>query len=309
MAKPIATKGWRSAAFVSSYLLSPDFFPLPVSTFSTFWGNRQMVYNLAKITKEIDDAVDGMPPSKVAAEDFSIGPNGLCRFLENTNYVPTAYMENMNRLVDVGVITKDASIGYSNLFCLMIKDRADVQVALEKTASPEVRLAMATNNLRFASVFGCLFFGLSKPMAEGYFAERGGVTFDSVREAYPNIYTINALGQMLDDMRDVIIDLNEEVETLTVSPNIFLANAMTTPDARAEILSFQRDVSLSGAKEVHMGDLPRPLKKSFDTVGAQFANGVDEVRSAVSRVILGTFWRNTSSEGFKTSAALQLVRA
>lgn len=268
-----------------------------------------MVYNLVKITEQIDDAVDSTPPAKVASADFSIGQNGVCRFLENRDYVPAEYLENLNKLVNVGVITNDAAIGYSNLFCLMLKDRANVQVELEKDSSPELRLAMAKKNLEFASVFGCLFFGLSKPMAEGYFAARGGVTFDSVREAYPNVYVINALGQMLDDMRDLMIDLNEEVETSAVSPNIFLANAMTTPDANAEILTFQRNVFSSGVDQVYAAQLPAPLRRSFDIVGAEFSNRVENVQSAISRAVLGTFWRNTSTEGFKTSAGLQLARA
>lgn len=298
MAKPIATSRGRAGAFIAGFLLTPEFLQTSPVTLANFFSQRHLISDMNRITKKIDNAVDSTPPSEIATADFSIDEQGLSRFLGNKKYIPAAYMETINHMVDAGLIAQDAATGYSNFFCEKIKARADLQTALALSDDPLLRHSMASRNLDFGAVFGTFFFGFSKPVPDGYFLSKGGVSFESVRAAYPSIYTLCYLGQVLDDMRDILVDLEDEIKNNVINPNIFLANAMSTSQGVAEMHSFYNDVALL-PHAIDAAQFPASLRESFDTMSQIFSESVTRVDGAITRAILETFWVNSHLQGFK----------
>lgn len=298
MAKPISTSGGRAKAFIAGFLLSPDFVTTSPLTLANFYRHRHLVSAMERITKKIDDAVDTAPPREVLAADFSADENGVSRFLGNRKYVPAAYMATIGRMVDAKLIPRDAAIGYSNFFCETIKNRAGVQVELEASRDPLLRQTMAFKNVNFAALFGTFFFGLSNPVPEGHFTAAGGVNCETVRGAYPNIYRVCKGGQMIDDMRDVLLDLKDEMDKDTITPNIFLARAMATEEGAAEMRAFYRKVASSSPEPIPLTRCPQSLRESFDTIGGVFSDEAGKVKGAITRAILESFWCNSIRQGF-----------
>lgn len=307
MARPISTSGGRAKAFIAGFLLSPDFITTSPLTLANFYRHRDLVSAMERITKKIDDAVDTVPPSDVLAADFSMDEKGVSRFLSNRKYVPAAYMATIDRMVDAKLIPRDAATGYSNFFCETIKNRAGVQVELEKSCDPLLRQTMAFKNVNFAALFGTFFFGLSKPVADGHFTAAGGVNCATVREAYPNIYTVCMKGQYIDDLRDVLVDLQDEVEKDTITPNIFLARAMATEGGAAEMRAFHRKMA-SSPDPVSAAQCPPSLRESFDAVGDVFFDAVAKVDGAITRAILESFWQNSMRQGFMGPSHPEVVK-
>ncbi len=300
LAWPIARPGYRGATFAATFMMSPDFLSFQRTPLLSFMKARELVLDMTKITKKIDDAIDTEDPKVIAAADFLKDDDGVCNFLKNRKYVPACFLQTMDLLSGHGLISKDVGIGYSNLFCEMVHDRAKIQCQLAENPDPDIRLDMAQKNLEFASIFGCFFFGMIKPL-KADISHPTEIRPSMVKSAYPDIYSINALGQILDDLRDIMIDWDDEATHNRVSPNIFLAHALQTPEDYNSLHLLQAQIRRHKIESIQPKHFPDSLKNSFSGVGELFFAHASHVSGWMSRTIVESFWYNTAAEGINTS--------
>lgn len=303
LAWPIATAGWRGKTFAMAYALSSDFNPLQVGALASFWNSRHIVGRLMRAIDKIDDRVDAADPHVVSLADFSRDENGVSNFLHDRRFVPREYLSLCKKLDEAGVVPYDESIAYSNIFCDLLQERAFHQLIIQKGHDVGLREDIMQGNLTLASVYGCYVFGMINRTKEAASKE---ISIENLQKIYPEIYHINHSAQMLDDLRDIMIDLEDEVKTGVVSPNAILSRALLTHSNREEIYGFVREGQ--EREEFPANTIPAGLKNGIASVGRDFYVDMLHVRSAGSRAILESFWRNTAAETIKTSRHPEVQR-
>ena len=295
LAWPIAHAGFRGMTFAAAFASSSDFHPLTHSGIAPFVTAFGDVRRLIKICDVIDDQVDNADPEIAAAADFSRDQDGVSRFLHDTRFVPAQYISVLRNLHDKGVVDFDVAIGYSNAFCDFVKHRAGMQANFAASGyTLEERKEMMEENINFAGLFGSFFFGLVQPPSSPL---NEGVSHESVSRAYPEVYQINRLGQMLDDLRDLLIDIHDEMKTGHVSPNAIMASARGIQDSH-EILRFME--TRKNSRSVAVTALPNSLQEGVRDIQDRFFSDVSSIHSRTARNILESFWRNTVREEIAT---------
>ena len=302
LAKPTTRGAFRYATFALAYAASSDFHPVASRTLFPFLSAFGDVRKLIKMANAIDDVVDTTPLGIVASADFSRDKNGVSNFLHDTRFIPPDFLPTLKSLHAKRVLDYTVGVGFSNLFCDCIHDRVVRQISLEAHPDKNERLSMAQDNLNFAGTFGSFFFALVQP-PKAFLQD--GVSHNAVRKAYPDIYQLSLAGQMLDDLGDLMIDIDDEVQSGRTSPNIILGTVRHGIE-RGELMEIAS--TLRSDRNISLRVMPSALRVSVLEVGEQFAEAVSTVKSCVSRTILESFWRNTRAEGFPTVDHPRIVK-
>lgn len=301
LAWPIAHAGFRALTFASAYATSSDFHPVTQSGLRPFFSGIKDARQLIKITDVIDDNIDNTDIEVLTKADFSLDENGANRFLRDQRYVPQAFWSTLELLDAKGIVEYDVAIGYSNIFCDYVRERAERQMSLETSPDTGLRRHMADANIDFAGLFGSFFFGLVQPPQRSL---RDSVSYGTVKSAYPEVFEINRAGQILDDLRDLILDIEDEAKGGQVSPNIILSRV---PDVdRMRVKEFS--VMATGRTSIPVSEMPVPLQKAVNIVEREFGEIVQNIHSRLSRNIMESFWRNTIAEDIPTSQHPHVIK-
>lgn len=302
LARPTTHGAFRYATFALAYAASSDFHPFSGRTIIPFLSAFGDVRRLVKMANAIDDAVDTAPLCEIASADFSRDENGVCNFLRDTRYVPAEFLPTLKSLHSKKALDHSIGIGFSNLFCDCIRERVVQQISLQERPNKDERLSMARNNLHFAGAFGSFFFTIVQPPRVSF---RDGISHHVVKQAYPEIYQLSLAGQMLDDLSDLMIDIDDEVQSGRTSPNIILGSVQggVEREALVEIAStFKSD------RNIPLTIMPWGLRTAVAEVGEQFSQTISSVKSPLSRNILESFWRNTQADGLPTVDHPRIVK-
>lgn len=306
LAWPMAKAEFRGLTYGLSLALTIDARTVKPSSFVNVYKNRSVVGSLMMLTDAIDDAVDGVHPSLLAGADFSHDDEGMCRFLHDRRFVPADYIPCLKSMAEAGLISLENAKGYSNLFCHMLRDRAEWQLKVEKGHLHHDRMQMVEGNLSFAGAFGCMFFGLLKPFTDEKMFLSGVDAQDMLSSAYPDVYALTRTTQYLDDLRDIMIDLVEEIELGVISPNVILSHALQTTKDYKDLYRFGRENK--DRDVVPIEQTPFKLQEAIAKTGEAFQEEAMTVQSASLRAILSSFWRNTLKEGLKTMNHPEVAR-
>ncbi|HEY8963288.1 MAG TPA: hypothetical protein VIN59_02370 [Alphaproteobacteria bacterium] len=301
LAYPMATAGLRFKTYGAAVVLSPEVLRHGLQIagrLSRVFNAKADIGHLITLTEHIDDMVDAAYP----AEILQAGATGLgdipSPFLFNEKFVDPIYFSTLQRLHFGGIVPGHVSVNFSNLFADLCREKADMQMRYADGDDHVTRIDIAKNNLELSGVFTTFFYSFLSP-SQKLIDQKTPITKHDVAAAYPQMYRLNYTMQYIDDLRDIMIDLADEVRTGCPTSNIVLAYGMPHNTARHIVMKSWSE-KLSKMDNVRISDLPIVLQSGIKAAGIQAMQEIGSLEGVMTRGILGSFWRNTLREGFMT---------
>ncbi len=238
----------------------------------------------------IDDYLDNQSHEQLMAKEVSLGskPSPM---LQEVMAVPG---ENLfQKLVDSGLITMPELMAFGNLLCHSLKEEARQGYLFLQNHDVSHRLKMAELHLQV----DCIYFGLiahffkKNPLIT---AAVENLSFEDLKEAYPRVIMAARAEQILDDLKDWIVDFKEEEPGIKVSPNFFLAQMEDAGIKPSEVIP-----QLKKKRRTLFRDLPIDLRNLFKDLKKDFKQEYPQL-PIYTRMTFDLFWDTVLKIGFST---------
>lgn len=307
--KPLATHGVRARLFAASAFLSGDF-RAPCNKLGSIFNAVSLaperlkhLKTLIMAAKKIDDTVDAMKPDDILSAGEAPLGTAISPFINNKNVCPPAYLQALEKLIEMGAISADEGISVSNYLAAQIRRRAEAEIRFNVTLNPSEREIMTETNMRLSAAYASFLFrcllGNQKEVVIHSDAD-----YDVLTERYPQLTIVLRLGQMVEDLRDLLIDMSAELQHSIRSPNWIITHAvndgnylnadgaMHTPLA-SFVAEFEKVRQPASFKQ-----LPVSLQRTIERAYTEYAQTLSPVCSPLLRTFFHSFWRNSLSQGF-----------
>jgi hypothetical protein len=311
MAGSFARAPTRKLAFMATLFLTPEYLRQRGSLVAAFSRTAYAVKHLDAVTdftesvNRIDDVIDTMPGRDITKLGQVERGTRLCDFLKNSKLDPDDYLGKLEKLIALGLTDRGTAIAFSNLYAEKLYARGALEPIARNATLFKTREQMAAHNIAVTQLYAVFIYRCFNKCRDDY-KDADSLTYDTALHPYPNIAKIALLGQVMDDLRDLFIDMKSEMDTGIAAPNFVMAqlsahghlgdkNGRLNPDLR-------RFVAWSGERAVipHQ-EWPLSIQSCVEkSVIPIFEANARGVKSAPSRAILRSYLHNTIFEGMRT---------
>ncbi len=310
---PVSKTGLRGITAMCAMYFSKDYMGQGIHLVSAFARtaksalSAQSLHDYTTSVSMIDDFLDTTPGEVILStgKEAVQGPD-FCDFLQMSDLNPDIYMKALNNLIDLGMIDKMPAVAFSNIFAMLALRRAQQEIEVRSTQAPEGRMQLFETNKLLSQVyavfvFRCMNRQKTLPTDSVY------LTPQEALQPFPEITKLAGLMQVVDDIRDLLIDLEAEIKTGVISPNAIAAfmplkaSLSSVSEANDDVRRFIEQRS-TFCDAIPIYESPDVIRHAFNGMHQQFMAGCAQISNTLSRSILCAMYRNTLAEGLKSSA-------
>ena len=304
-------KGLMSTAFLAAGARSENvriFNAASMHHGFTFLRRARLLGRLVTLINEIDDVVDNMS----AAERLKLGAakygNTACDFLKNDRLNPEPYFETIERLDDSGVITRNESVSFSNIYAVLLARSAEVEARLVDGNDFEGREQLTELNMQIVKTLGAHILQHvmpSKLIKEK--ADDSSLSEDDALEPFPEAMRFGYLIEMCDDLEDFLVDIRREASTGILTPNWIATNLAQGGVLYDSDASVSRDIRLalekhaSSERRVSLCSLPRDVQQAIRSGQDRFLDLAEDLPNMQAGLIKN-WWSTLLTNGIKSPA-------
>ena len=277
--------------------------------------NRKLMSNLFHVIGVIDDIVDGMTPQERLAAGAAIEGNTPCEFLNNQDVCVPAYHRLIQKIADIGLLSYEEEVAFSNLYAVLIHEGAKAELDFLESPSPQNRQKINDANLKLAEIIGIhVMQHCVRDKEITSRARASGLSYDDAMQLFPRAGQLSRLAEVIDDLRDVFIDLLREKQTGIISPNTILTKLYEKGSGYAPNGKLQREMHDFLMR--HMNDphsipyeiYPEPLKRAINAVQDEFFTEAYTL-NPIHRDVMITWWRVAQDQGLFSPAHPDVMEA
>ena len=302
LAFPVATTGLRGVTFLSTMLLNTDLFRHMGRIAGTFNGLARTVryfrpaHDFSIAVNMIDDRMDTTPPEwllQLPAPQHGTVPSA---FLTDPQTIPREFTFALNALIEQGIAPRDAAIAYCNILAIHSRQRAVWDKAFRENPTPDNRQRMADENTAITEAY-TIFFMRCLTGNWQKSTDYSVLTYHDVVREMPETALISGIGQVTDDLRDFLVDMEGEFIDGIPTPN-WLACQMGEESRTDEMRQY---VARQSGKFVADTNPPIFVQDAIQSGLPKLATLIDQLPRAGQRATMWAFINNTLKEGFKSS--------
>jgi hypothetical protein len=315
---PISKSGWRGLTFMAGLFLSGDYLKQRGSLVATFARTAQTlthygdIHDFTSAVNRIDDILDSSFGEDILAAGKAEQAPDFCEFLKNPDICPASYFTCLDRLVDLGLTDKQTAIAFSNLFAVMMQTRAVHEIRARHNDAPESRLEMSRLTLGVTEAYTIFVYRCFNHFNHNY-NDLPNFDHRQATSPYPDVTRLARLGQIIDDIRDLIPDMQSEIETGIATPNWLaaqLASRDQLTDKKGVLLPRIRefiDENKDRAEPVSIGEWPLPVYGCVESAENYFQREIKKIRGVASRCIITNYFYISVNEGLKSATHPDIV--
>lgn len=313
---PVATTGLRGMTFMASLFLSRDFTANKGALCNAFsqaghtLRHFTALHDFTTAVNMIDDRMDHNDPSwilRAGEAHYGLTPSPL--FL-STATCPREFTFAFNAIVNEGLTDRNNAMAHNNILAVHTHKKAQIDAAFRQAPTRDLREKLTEENFiiteSYASfVFRCLAHSMIPQ------EDLNHLTHADVVEKLPEIARISRVGQIMDDIRDLLIDLEIELFDGVPTSN-WLALQMVKNgeflDGRDRFNPVMQYVLKRTARFEADTNPPAFVKDALERGRAEVDTLLEGVGSPASRAIQYAFFDNTVAEGLKSSLHNDVIR-
>ncbi len=304
--------GLRGALMIGTLFLTDDFrrsannnsLNAIASTFLSAMSH-QNVHDLTTAVNMIDDRVDSSPPDwilKIGEPCLGIIPSS---FLTSDESCPKEFTHAFNKAVHSGLTRRDVGNAFNNILAYELFKRAKYDENFRTNPNLENRQALHDANMRITAaytifIFRCLTKSRTVP------ANLENLNYADAVNHMPEIAHISGILQIFDDVRDVLIDMEAEIQKGVPTSNWLVLKMSengdyTTnhPEKDAIIINYVERLSMQQEPDMTPPQfIKAALKKTEHEVSAMIA----DVERPIARTILSIILDILLNSGLKSSS-------
>lgn len=306
---PVSKTGLRGATFMASLFLSKDLTGNTDALKSAFTNaarttlNFGALHDLTTAVNMIDERMDSSEPDWIlnaGTPHYGITPSPIFR---NPEICPREFTLSFNRLVSLGMTDRLTGIAYNNILAVHSHRKAKADKDFRASPSLPQRQALCEENLKITEaytiyIYKCLIGYMPDHEKTGHLSHQDAVG------SMPEIAKIARLGQIFDDIRDLLIDMDVEKKCGVPTSNWL---ALKIAEDGNLLYAAHDDSCMSGyirhredtAPETT--DIPEFVRTALNRGRKEIEELIGDIQSPLSRAILRAFIDNTINEGLKSS--------
>jgi hypothetical protein len=199
------------------------------SNFRQFGHGRKSVSALKEFYKTINDSIDDRIDSMsineiISAGEVTLGKN-LSEFSKNKKIISDKDWVSLDKVVELGFISKDDLNAFINLACCTIKQEAIEAKKFIDTGETFYRKKIAEAHIQSTEViFSTVTHFFRKKHEISLNSE--SLDINKLRDIYPKTCLIGRLIQLQDDLKDIKEDLKSESILKKPNSNYFICEKM-----------------------------------------------------------------------------------
>lgn len=175
---------------------------------------------MISLINKIDDVVDNMTAEQRLALGTAELGNEPCAFLQSPELGLAEYFGTIDAMDAARIISAQESYSFGNIYCSLLYQGAEAEMAFRETGAPEARQVMTESNMQIAQVLGGHILHHFIPDREiKEKAKDSALTPNDVMAAYPAAMRLGYMIEMCDDLGDFFTDMEREAATGILSPN------------------------------------------------------------------------------------------
>src|SRR3990167_5510685 len=304
--------GLRGALMIGTLFLTDDFKrsannnSLRAIT-NTFLSalHHQDVHDLTTAVNMIDDRVDSSPPDwilKIGKPHLGIAPSS---FLTSEETCPKEFTHAFNKAVHSGLTQRDVGNAFNNILAYELFKRAKCDENFRANPSLENRQALHDANMRISEVytifiFRCLTKSKTVPANIEY------LNYADAVNHMPEIAHISGILQIFDDVRDVLIDMEAEIQKGVPTSNWLVLKMSengdyTTKHSDKDAIVTNYVERLSQQQEVDMTP-PQFIKAALKRTEHEVSAMIADVEKPITRTILSIILDVVLNSGLRSSS-------
>ncbi|MBL4804448.1 MAG: hypothetical protein JKY71_06240 [Alphaproteobacteria bacterium] len=276
-------------------------------------SNKDLMFSLFHLVKKIDDIVDEMDPDRRLGLGEAREGNTPCEFISNGEVCMPQYDIAMRKISQAGVLSYEEEVAFSNVYAVLIREGARASKLYQQTGDAQARRRITEANHRLAEVLGVhILQHCVATEAVRDLAKERGLLYGDICKHFPKAAKLSRMAEYIDDMRDVFIDLEHEIDTGIVAPNIVLCRLDERGALYDEQGELQREI-----REFVAANKQNPHVISYDAYPQSLRDTIDDLRNEyrehafslgpIHRDLMLTWWRVTEKEGLRSSANPDVV--
>jgi hypothetical protein len=273
-----------------------------------------LTISLMRLISEIDDVIDAMPPEeKLALGEAKLG-NKKSPFLKSNEALFRNYFKAISKLNQTGVISKEESISFSNIYAQLIAQAAKAEISYRDSRNPSDRELITSSNL---DVCRCLAAHLLQHITPHEhvckLAQEGTLSLADLATTFPGTFKLAQLIEMSDDLEDMATDLHNEIQSRIVSPNTFITELSKIDglyDKHGKIRGELKDFAETHSRSTQN----TPFEKAPPIVHRAIKRKEEEAASLLlelppyQRSVISSLWNNILTSGMRPMSVIEKTR-
>ena len=257
------------------------------------------------LIKQIDPRLEAMSAEAILAAGEAKTGNTLSGFTANHAIVSPEEQEILNRAANYKAFNEKELFSLTNVLAMLHQDVARATISYQKSPNAKDRLRIAKLNAEMGFVpVALVCHMLEKKPSVVEAAVKGTLTLDTLKSAYPKAFIADKLIQRVDDQRDILLDITDEIRTGRPCTNYLLAQAhrqgalLNDSGRIAPSIVVKSTQALRTNSPVAVSQLHPALQSALEETGVEFRKEAEQL-PFLSRNLLLTAWDNGVKRGIK----------